>query len=730
MFLGLPGMQGLTGFATLSVCAISVGLLCYKRYSQQQQQEQQQAARAAALKSASQEALLRPSLDDPNSLRKRVRVLFGTQTGTAERFAKQIGGELRKHHGESTTVDVIDLESYSAERQLAREKLVVLCVATYGDGEPTDNAADFFSWLSKEVEAVNAGEKEPFLQGTTYAVFGLGNKQYEHFNAIGKKAFSALQALGAVPLLRRGDGDDDGCIDDDFDKWSGEFAEALKGRADLVGATQHVSSDQPIEVPCYLVEEFPPGTAEDPAFPLDGTGRDHHSPFWATVTEVRQLHTPESGRSCVHVELDVSGMSSPSTTAPDFNSPACNGNIAYSNGNGALTPNGVHHATSASASSVTSSSSGGAGGGGEACSSGVVYEHGDHVAVYGQNAPAVVQEIAERLGRPLNMVLSLSMPEGSVDRLPPFTGRLSLRTALTLFADVLSSPHKDVLASLSTFASNADEAKQLRRMADHEGKGLYADFIAKPHRSLLEVLRAFPSVKPSLGAFFGCIAPRMQPRFYSISSSPKAHPRAVHITASVVRDVMPTGRVHEGIATTFLQNAPVGTKVPSFIRHSHFKLPSNPEVPVIMVGPGTGLAPFRGFLQERAALRKSGCSLGPAMLFFGCRHSQHDNLYQEELAKHLAAGELSELHVAFSREGPQKDYVQHRIAREADRVWDLLAKQQGYLYVCGDAKAMAKDVHKTLVAITQEHMHCSGTQAETWIKEHLHDTGRYQRDVW
>ncbi|KAF5832213.1 hypothetical protein DUNSADRAFT_11970 [Dunaliella salina] len=540
------GMHGIAGFATLSVCAISVGLLCYKRYSQQQQQQQLAARQAALKKSANQEALMRPSLDD--SGRKRVRVLFGTQTGTAERFAKHIGGELKKHHGESTSVDVIDLESYSAERQLAREKLVVLCVATYGDGEPTDNAADFFSWLSKEVEAVNAGEKEPFMQGVLHAV----------------------------------------------DKGRGQPVFAAPLRAHQEGYSEP-APEQPVTIICCF---------------------------------------------------------------------------------------------------------------------------------------CCFQEIAERLGQSLDTVLSLSMPEGSIDRLPPFTGRLSLRTALTWFADVLASPHKDVLASLSTFASNPDEAKLLRSMASPEGKGQYADFIAKPHRSLLEVLRAFPSVKPSLGAFFGCIAPRMQPRYYSISSSPKAHPSAVHITASVVRDVMPTGRVHEGIATTFLQNAPVGTKVPSFIRPSHFKLPPSPQQPIIMVGPGTGLAPFRGFLQERAALRKSGCSLGPAKLFFGCRHSRHDYLYQEELAKHLVGGELSELHAAFSREGPQKDYVQHHMARDGDHVWDLLAKQQGYLYMCGDAKAMAKDVHKTLVAIAQERMHCSGTQAETWVKENLQDSGRYQRDVW
>jgi len=149
--------------ATLAVSTVTIGVLLYKRYYVSSAQQARNAQQAAALREASRDALSRPSLDaDPS--RKRVRVLFGTQTGTAERFAKHIGAELRKHHGESTAVDVVDLENYRGAVQLAREKLVVLCVATYGDGEPTDNAADFFSWLNKEFEAVSAGEKQPYLQ--------------------------------------------------------------------------------------------------------------------------------------------------------------------------------------------------------------------------------------------------------------------------------------------------------------------------------------------------------------------------------------------------------------------------------------------------------------------------------------------------------------------------------------------------------------------------------------
>jgi NADPH-ferrihemoprotein reductase len=263
----------------------------------------------------------------------------------------------------------------------------------------------------------------------------------------------------------------------------------------------------------------------------------------------------------------------------------------------------------------------------------------------------------------------------------------------------------------------------------HPGKADYAEYIQKQQRSLLEVMADFPSARPSLGLFFGSVAPRLQPRFYSISSSPKLHPASVHVTCSVVRDRMPTGRIHEGVASTWLERCQPGDIIPVFLRQSTFKLPAKASDPVVMIGPGTGLAPFRGFLQERAALAAAGTELGAAHLFFGCRHRDHDYLYQDELLQSVSDGALTQLHVAFSREQAVKDYVQHHIERQGEEVWRLLAQERGHLYVCGDAKHMAKDVHKALVAVFQKHEKCSGTQAEVRLKV-AQDDGRYMRDVW
>ncbi|XP_019502379.1 PREDICTED: NADPH--cytochrome P450 reductase [Hipposideros armiger] len=495
---------------------------------------------------------------------RNIIVFYGSQTGTAEEFANRLSKDAHRYgmRGMSADPEEYDLADLGSLSEI-ENSLAVFCMATYGEGDPTDNAQDFYDWLQ---------ETDVDLSGVKYAVFGLGNKTYEHFNAMGKYVDKRLEQLGAQRIFDLGMGDDDGNLEEDFITWREQF--------------------------------------------------------WPAV--------------CEHFGVEATGEESRSLNNLDEES------------------NKKH----------------------------------------------------------------------------PFPCPTSYRTALTYYLDITNPPRTNVLYELAQFASEPSEQEQLRKMASSsgEGKEVYLSQVVEARRHILAILQDYPSLRPPIDHLCELL-PRLQARYYSIASSSKVHPNSVHICAVAVEYETKSGRINKGVATSWLRaKEPAGENgrralVPMYVRKSQFRLPFKATTPVIMVGPGTGVAPFIGFIQERAWLQQQGKEVGETLLYYGCRRSDEDYLYREELAQFHKEGALTQLNVAFSREQPQKVYVQHLLKRDKEHLWKLIHEGGAHIYVCGDARNMARDVQNTFYDIVAELGSMEHTQAVDYIKK-LMTKGRYSLDVW
>jgi cytochrome P450/NADPH-cytochrome P450 reductase len=255
-----------------------------------------------------------------------------------------------------------------------------------------------------------------------------------------------------------------------------------------------------------------------------------------------------------------------------------------------------------------------------------------------------------------------------------------------------------------------------------------ADVLGK-RKSVFDLLEEHPACELPFHAYLEMLS-LLAPRYYSISSSPSGDPTRCSVTVAVVDAPASSGRgIYKGICSNYLASRRAGETVHATVRETKagFQLPDDAAVPIVMIGPGTGLAPFRGFLQERAARKAQGATLGPAMLFFGCRHPEQDYLYANEL-KAFAADGIAELHTAFSRADTPKTYVQNLVAAQKDRVWSLI-EQGAIVYVCGDGGKMEPDVKTALVAIYRERKGADADAGARWIED-LGTQNRYVLDVW
>ncbi len=338
--------------------------------------------------------------------------------------------------------------------------------------------------------------------------------------------------------------------------------------------------------------------------------------------------------------------------------------------------------------------------------SGLQYEVGDSLGVFPTNNPALVEEILS--------VLGFSGEEQVPD---PNGNTLSIREALTR-SYVITEKDKKLLAAI---AEKDPTAAHFVPMTTPEGKAELEAYVWG--REVIDPLLAHPAAKFTPEEFVKCLR-KLQPRLYSIASSQKAHATEVHLTVAAVR-YESHGRKREGVCSTFLSDRADNAPVPVFVHTAkHFRVPEDLTTPVIMVGPGTGIAPFMAFLQER---KVSGAT-GKNWLFFGDQKSETDFLYREELEAWQEEGVLHKLSTAFSRDQAEKIYVQHRMLEEAGELFEWL-EQGAFFYICGDASRMAKDVDAALHKVVETAGGKSPEEAAAYVEE-LKKSKRYRKDVY
>jgi sulfite reductase (NADPH) flavoprotein alpha-component len=549
-------------------------------------------------------------------------ILFGSQTGNAEKLAKRIVKEAGQN-GFAPTIH--DLAKYPLA-QLGSEERLLIITSTYGDGEPPDNARTFWQHLESSASAK--------LANTRYSVCALGDSNYPQFCAFGKAIDDRLQALGASPVHPRVNCDVE--YEEPFSRWIHGALAALHGDAKASVASQAVPAS--IAVITRPQQGGPPDAEVE-------SGYTRKNPFPARLITNRRLNGATSDKDTRHFEIALEG-------------------------------------------------------------SGLSYETGDALGVFPANCPQLVADLVSALKC------------SGEEPVPGREGReLSLREALLGHYEITKIPQP----LLKNMAERTGDSL-LQQLSAPGVNGELTKFLWG--REIIDLLLAHPSVQFAPAEFIALLK-KLQPRLYSISSSPKLHQGQVHLTVAVVR-YESLARQRKGVCSTFLADrAGAEQPVPAFVHaNKNFRPPSGPDTPMIMVGPGTGIAPFRAFLEERAAVGAKGRN----WLFFGDRCAATDFLYRDELEVMQRQGTLTRLDTAFSRDQAEKLYVQQRMLEHAKELFAWL-EQGAHFYVCGDASKMAKDVDAALHEIVQVAGNRTPDQAAEYIARLKSET-RYQRDVY
>ena len=546
-------------------------------------------------------------LEKMDESEKNCVVFYGSQTGTAEDYASRLAKEGSSRFGLKTMC--ADLEDYDYENldKFPEDKLAMFVLATYGEGEPTDNAVDFYEAVSGEDVSFSgrAADEKP-LSNLKFVTFGLGNNTYEHYNSMVRRVNAALTKLGALRIGEAGEGDDGaGTMEEDFLAWKEPMWAEL---TEKMGLEEREAVYEPIfgvtEREDLNPEESTVYLGEPNKNHLEGTSKGPYSPtnpYIAPIVQSKELFTV-AGRNCLHMEIDISG-------------------------------------------------------------SNLSYQTGDHIAIWPTNAGKEVDRFLSVVGQSQKRHRVISVKSLDPTARVPFPTPTTYDAAIRYHMEICGPVSRQFLSTIAPFAP--DEASKTEMTKLGADKDYFQEKISSKYLNIAQVLERVNSRQHWTAIPFSLMIEgihKIQPRYYSISSSSVVQKNKISITAVVesirvpaVPGVSGSEHVVKGVTTNYLlalkqkqdgdpnpdphgltynitgpRNKYDGFHVPVHVRHSNFKPPSDPAKPIIMVGPGTGVAPFRAFVQERAAQAAAGQKVGKTILFYGCRRPDEDFLYKDE----------------------------------------------------------------------------------------------------
>lgn len=695
---------------------------------------------------------------------RRFLLLYATQRGQAKAIAEEISEQAVLHGFSADLHCVSESGKYDLKTETAP---LVMVVSTTGTGDPPDTALKFVKEINNKTLPTD------FFAHLQYGLLGLGDSEYTYFCNGGKVIDKRLQELGAQHFYDTGHADDCVGLELVVEPWIAGLWAALTNLFKMLGEQGEMSgvpprpSDTPSDTavgpePLHLQSQVELLRLED----ADTKGpevwgqnemnrsqasaliEDFESSLVRSVPPLSQasLSIPALPPEYLEVHLQEPSGQEESRASVTLEDPVFQVPISKAI---QLTSDDAVKTTLLLELDISKTE--------------FSHQPGDSFNVICPNSDSEVAGLLHRLQltdkREHRVTLKIKTDTkkrgAAVPQHVP-EGR-SLQFILTWCLEIRAVPKKAFLRALVDCTSNAAEKRRLQELCSKQGAADYNLLIREASACLLDLLLAFPSCHPPLSLLLEQL-PRLQPRLYSCASSSLLHPGKLHFVFNILEYPSPTTAAaqRKGVCTGWLATlvAPFlqpNTEAPHTDRpdalapeilispratHS-FRLPDDPSAPIIMVGPGTGIAPFIGFLQHREKLQEQNPdgNFGAMWLFFGCRHKDRDYLFREELRRFLKIGVLTHLKVSFSRDAPPDreeapaKYVQDNLQRHSQQVARTLLQENGCIYVCGDAKNMAKDVNDALVEIVSKEAAVSKLEAVKTLAA-LKQERRYLQDIW